>query len=132
MDYHFVIIYHQLIKALIFSSSLFLGRSGAGAAANDFFELDNDDDLGGLGECLEAPGSETINGGQDEVMQQIQQEMAAMRTSTASPPQPPPPGSNFIYFAHGSQFGYDEVWMCEDLFWFWSNRRKKSLIKVSF
>ena len=71
--------------------------------------MDNDDDLGGLGECLEAPGSETINGGQEEVMQQIQQEMAAMRTSTASPPQPPVPGSNFIYFVQGSQFGYDEV-----------------------
>jgi hypothetical protein len=85
----------------------FVGRSGAGAAANDFFELGNDDDdLGELGECLEAPGSETLNGGQDEVMQQIEEEMAAMRTSTASPPQPPPPGSNFIYFVHGSQFGY--------------------------
>ena len=59
--------------------------------------MGNDDDLGGLGECLEAPGSETLNGGQDEVMQQIQEEMAAMRTSTASPPQPPPSGSNFIF-----------------------------------
>ena len=48
--------------------------------------MGNDDDLGGLGECLEAPGSETLNGGQDEVMQQVEQEMAAMRTSTASPP----------------------------------------------
>ena len=80
---------------------IFAGRSGPGAAANDFFELDNDDDLGGLGECLEAPGSETINGGQDEVMQHIEEEMAAMRTTTASPPQPPPPGSNFIYLVHG-------------------------------
>ena len=57
--------------------------------------MGNDDDLGGLGECLEAPGSETLNGGQDEVMQQIEEEMAAMRTSTASPPQPPPPGKEF-------------------------------------
>ena len=53
--------------------------------ANDFFELGADDVLD---DCLEPSGSETINGGQEEVMRQMQEEMAALRT-TASPLVPP-------------------------------------------
>ena len=80
------------------------------SASNDFFDLDNNGDANDFfdldnnieGDCLEAPGSETINGGQDEVIEQMASEMASMRT-TASPlsedpailnAMPPPPRPN--------------------------------------
>ena len=132
MDYYFVGIYHKLIKALILSYSLFCRPIWCWSSCQWLFRIGQRWWPRWIRRMPRSPwvwnnkrgprwsyAANSARNGSHENLDSLSTSASTLRFE-------------FHLFCPWQPIWLDEVWMCEDFFWFWSNRRKKSFIKVNW